>query len=148
MFDGRLAEDFKLMSGTWVTVGRLRIGLLSAAGVLRDAVIAGHDREAVAALAWLDPGEARRVCGSAGDVALDDPALRAHLAASLGRMNADAGSAARIERLLLLAEPPDLDAGEITDKGYVNQRAVLERRADDVARLFGEPLDELVIASP
>ncbi|MEA2284628.1 MAG: feruloyl-CoA synthase [Solirubrobacteraceae bacterium] len=148
MFDGRLAEDFKLMSGTWVTVGRLRIALLSAAGVLRDAVIAGHDREAVAALAWLDPGEARRVCGSAGDVALDDPRLRAHLAACLGRINEDAGSAARIERLLLLAEPPDLDAGEITDKGYVNQRAVLERRADDVARLFGEPLDESVIATP
>jgi feruloyl-CoA synthase len=147
MFDGRLAEDFKLMSGTWVTVGRLRVALLSAAGVLRDAVIAGHDRDGVAALAWLDQGEARRVCGSDGDVAIDDPVLRAHLAACLARMNAGAGSAARIERLLLLAEPPDLDAGEITDKGYVNQRAVLDRRAADVDRLFGEPPGASVITT-
>jgi feruloyl-CoA synthase len=147
MFDGRLAEDFKLMSGTWVTVGRLRVALLSAASVLRDAVIAGHDRDVVAALAWVDPAEARRVCGGDADVALDDPALRDHLAASLARLNAGAGSAARIERLLLLDEPPDLDAGEITDKGYVNQRAVLERRAAEVARLFAEQPDERAIAA-
>jgi feruloyl-CoA synthase len=147
MFDGRLAEDFKLMSGTWVMVGGLRVALLSAAGVLRDAVIAGHDRAAVAAVAWVDQGEARRVCGAQGDVALGDPALRAHLAACLARLNEGSGSAARIERLLLLDEPPDLDAGEITDKGYVNQRAVLERRAAQVARLFGEPLDEAVITA-
>jgi feruloyl-CoA synthase len=147
MFDGRLAEDFKLLSGTWVTVGRVRTGLVSAAGVLSDAVIAGHDRDRVAALAWVNQGEARRVTGAAADVdvALDDPALRAHLAARLAELNRDAGSASRVERLLLLAEPPSLDHGEITDKGYVNQRAVLERRADLVARLFAEPPDPAVI---
>ena len=147
MFDGRLAEDFKLMSGTWVTVGKLRTGLLSAAGVLIDAVIAGHDRDHVAALAWLDPEQARQACGTAGDVALDDPVLRANLAARLANFNRDAGSASRVERLLLLEEPPDMDAGEITDKGYVNQRAVLERRADAVERLFSEPPDPAVIVA-
>jgi feruloyl-CoA synthase len=146
MFDGRLAEDFKLLSGTWVTVGRLRVALVSASGgVLRDAVIAGHDRGFVGALAWIDPAEARRVCGADGDVAPGDPGLRAHLASCLARLNAEAGSAASVERLVLLAGPPDLDAGEITDKGYVNQRAVLERRAHEVDRLFAEPLDERVI---
>jgi feruloyl-CoA synthase len=146
MFAGRLAEDFKLTSGTWVAVGRLRTALLSAAdGVLADAVIAGHDGEYVAALAWVNQGEARRVCGADDDLPLDHPALREHLAAALARLNQGAGSASRIERLLLLAEPPSLDAGEITDKGYVNQRRVLECRAADVARLLAEPPEPAVI---
>ncbi|UGS35562.1 feruloyl-CoA synthase [Capillimicrobium parvum] len=146
MFDGRLAEDFKLVTGTWVTVGRLRTQLVSTAGVLTDAVICGQDRDAVAALAWVNQAEARRVCGGADDdVALDDPTLCAHLAARLAALNDGAGSASRIERLLLLAEPPSIDAGEITDKGYINQRIVLERRADHVARLYAEPLDAAVI---
>jgi feruloyl-CoA synthase len=139
LFDGRLAENFKLATGTWVVVGPLRTGLVSEARVLADAVIAGHDRAYAAALAWVNQQEARRVCGTDGDVALDHPALRAHLAACLGRMHAGGGSAGRIERLLLLDEPPSLDRGEITDKGYVNQRAVLDRRADAVRRLFAEP---------
>jgi feruloyl-CoA synthase len=80
-----------------------------------------------------------------GDVALDHPALRAHLARRLTEMNASAGSAGRVERLLLLEEAPDMDAGEITDKGYVNQRAVLERRAELVARLLSDPADDAVI---
>src|SRR6185437_6166292 len=139
LFDGRLAENFKLETGTWVIVGQLRTALVSEARVLTDAVIAGHDRAYAAALAWVNQSEARRVCGVADgeDVALDHPALRAHLGAALARVNAGAGSAARIERVLLLDEPPSMDAGEITDKGYVNQRAVLERRADAVDRLFG-----------
>jgi feruloyl-CoA synthase len=145
MFDGRLAEDFKLATGTFVRVGAVRTALLSAAGVLSDAVIAGHDGPFAAALAWLNADEARRACGIAGDVARDDPALRAHLAAALATLNDAGGSAARIERLLLLDEPPDMDAGEITDKGYVNQRAVLARRAADVARLLADPPDPAVV---
>jgi feruloyl-CoA synthase len=145
MFDGRLAEDFKLASGTFVTVGRERTALISAAGgVVTDAVLAGHDGPYVAALAWVNRDEARRVCGAD---ALDHPALRAHLGAALAALNAGAGSAARIERLLLLDDPPDMDAGEVTDKGYVNQRAVLERRADLVARLLAEPPDPAVIVA-
>ncbi len=88
------------------------------------------------------PGVRRR---PAEDVARDDPRLRAHLAAALARLNAGAGSAGRVERLLLLDEPPSMDAGEITDKGYVNQRAVLEQRAGAVARLFAEPPGDAVI---
>jgi feruloyl-CoA synthase len=149
MFDGRLAEDFKLVTGTWVTVGRLRTALVSAAaGVLSDAVIAGHDREYAAALGWVDPAEARRACGSDTDVALDDPRLRGQLQDALARLNRGAGSASRIQRLLLLDHPPDLDAGEITDKGYVNQRKVLERRATDVERLFAEDGGPEVILAP
>ena len=124
MFDGRIAEDFKLVTGTWVTVGRLRAGLVSeAGGLLTDAVITGHDRAHAAALAWVNQLEARRAFGD--DVALDDPHLRERLTEALRRLNAGAGSASRVERLLLLDEPPDLDAGEITDKGLVNQSRVL-----------------------
>jgi feruloyl-CoA synthase len=140
MFDGRLAEDFKLSSGTFVRVGGVRGALVSACGgVLTDAVIAGHDQAFASALAWVNEGEAERVCG-------DDPeALRAHLAGCLAKLNEGSGSTRRIERLLLMDEPASMDAGEITDKGYVNQRAVLARRAELVARLYAEPLDPSVI---
>ncbi len=144
-FDGRIAENFKLLTGTWVAAGALRTRLISAAGVLSDAVICGQDAEYVAAMAWVNQAEAQRVTGSAGDVALDDPALRQHLRGALSALNADAGSASRIERLLLLVEPPSLDAGEITDKGYLNQRRTLECRAADVARLYAEPADPAVL---
>jgi feruloyl-CoA synthase len=145
LFDGRIAENFKLLTGTWVAAGALRTRLISGAGVLSDAVICGQDAEYVAAMAWVNQAEARRLTGATEDVALDDPALRAHLARALQSVNADAGSAARIERLLLLAEPPSLDAGEITDKGYLNQRRTLQCRAADVVRLYTEPPDTAVI---
>jgi feruloyl-CoA synthase len=144
-FDGRIAENFKLLTGTWVAAGPLRMRLLSEAGVLTDAVICGQDSEYVAALAWVNQAEARRVCGIDGDVALDDPRLRDHLAQALRSINQSAGSAGRVERLLLLATPPSLDAGEITDKGYINQRACLQSRAAEVERLYaGEPDREVI----
>jgi feruloyl-CoA synthase len=147
LFDGRIAEDFKLLTGTWVTAGPLRLALLSAAGVLSDAVLCGHDGEYVAALAWINQAEARKLCDTDSDVALDDPGLREHLVQTLASFNVRAGSAARIERLLLLAQPPSLDAGEITDKGYINQRVCLECRAADVARLYSaEPSGEIIVA--
>jgi feruloyl-CoA synthase len=138
MFDGRIAENFKLLTGTWVAVGALRTRLLSAAGgVLSDAVIAGQDAEYAAALAWVNRAEAPS----------DESALRQHLSDALTKLNVDLGSASRIERLLLLAEPPNLDAGEITDKGYLNQRRTLECRAADVARLYADPPDDDVITA-
>jgi feruloyl-CoA synthase len=146
LFDGRIAENFKLLTGTWVAAGVLRTRLISAAGVLTDAVICGQDAQYVAAMAWVNQAEARRVTGATEDVALDDPALREHLATALISLNAQAGSASRIERLLLLAQPPSLDAGEVTDKGYLNQRRTLECRAADVARLYAEPADCAVIS--
>jgi feruloyl-CoA synthase len=136
VYDGRIAENFKLLTGTWVAVGSLRTRLLSAAGVLNDAVICGQDANYAAALAWVNQAEARD---------LADGELRERLARALTRVNEGAGSASRIERLLLLEKPPSLDDGEITDKGYLNQRRCLECRAADVGRLYAEPPDPDVI---
>ncbi len=144
-FDGRIAENFKLLTGTWVAAGTLRTAFLSAAGVLGDAVVCGHDGPYIAAMAWVNQAEARKLVGGDADVPLDDARLREHLASALANLNAGAGSASRVERLLLLSEPPSLDAGEITDKGYVNQRACLARRAADIARLYAEAPDAGII---
>jgi feruloyl-CoA synthase len=116
--------------------------------VLSDAVICGQDSEYVAALGWVNQAEVRKLCGGEAEAGLDDPRLRSHLAQALGQLNRGAGSAGRVERLLLLAEPPSLDAGEITDKGYINQRACLKRRAADIARLYApEPDPEVILAT-
>jgi feruloyl-CoA synthase len=143
VFRGRIAEDFKLASGTFVSVGTLRPRLLSAArGLLGDAVICGENRTEVTALVWLHPDHARR-CGSDG---VPDGALRADLTAVLRRLAGEGGgSSQRVERLAVLVDPPALDAGEITDKGYVNQRAVRERRADMVALLYADPCPAQVV---
>jgi feruloyl-CoA synthase len=143
-FDGRIAEDFKLSTGTWVSVGTLRPALLSAAdGLLQDAVLGGHDADYVAALAWLNLGHVRRMAGVGAEVdahtLAGDRAVRAALTGALQRLNRGAGSSQQIARLLVLEEPPSLDAGEITDKGYVNQRATLQRRRVLVERLFADP---------
>ncbi len=153
-FDGRIAEDFKLATGTWVRVGTLRPELLSASGgLLQDAVLTGHDAGFIGALGWLSPQRAAQIAGTgegAPQAALPalvtDPAVRAAAAAALDRYNAmRTGTSQRILRLLLLAEPPSLAAGEITDKGYVNQRAVLQRRAGLVAALHaGQPGPEVI----
>ena len=144
-FDGRIAENFKLVTGTWVAAGTLRTRLISSAGVVGDAVICGHDTEFVAALAWVNQAEARKRFGGEADVPLDDPRLLDHLALALAQLNEGAGSASRVERLLLLSEPPSLDAGEITDKGYLNQSACRDRRAADIARLYADVPDAAII---
>jgi feruloyl-CoA synthase len=142
VFRGRIAEDFKLSTGTFVRVGALRTALLSAAPILSDAVITGEGRACVGALAWLNPAEAGRLLsgapGTDGELIVDE-AVHQVIAQALAAHNAPAGSAARIGRLLVLARPADLDAGEITDKGYVNQRRVLMRRASLVEVLYAEP---------
>ncbi|HWG11669.1 MAG TPA: feruloyl-CoA synthase [Streptosporangiaceae bacterium] len=138
VFRGRLAEDFKLTSGTFVRVGSVRTALLSAVPLLSDAVIAGEDRTCACALGWLNPAQA---AGRPGQE------VRLALAAALARHNQAAGSAARIERLLLLTEAADLDAGEITDKGYVNQRQVLRQRAGLVEQLYADPPPAEVIVA-
>jgi feruloyl-CoA synthase len=145
VFRGRIAEDFKLSTGTFVRVGAVRTALLSAAPLLADAVITGEDRASVCALAWLNAAEAAKLLGQEPRVEgelVTDETIRAELARALGRHNAAAGSAARIERLLVLARPAGLDAGEITDKGYVNQRQVLANRAALVELLYAQPNPE------
>jgi feruloyl-CoA synthase len=150
VFDGRTVEDFKLTTGTFVSVGRVRVAALAAASpLLLDAVVCGHDRESVGLLAWPNLAAVRElVAGSE----VDDAALLVHpdvVRALRERMlayNADqGGSSTRVARLMLLAEPPSLDANEITDKGYVNQRAALSRRAELVQALYAEPSGPEVI---
>jgi feruloyl-CoA synthase len=136
-FAGRIAEEFKLASGTWVRATDLRSELLGALQpFVRELVIAAPDRPWLGALVWLDPAT------------LGIGAWRAALAAKLGAYNTRAGgSSARVLRLLPLAERPSVAAGEVTDKGTLNVRCVLERRAADVARLYAEPLDpEAIVA--
>lgn len=130
LFGGRLGENFKLSSGTWVSVATVRLALLEALGpIALDAVIAGHDRSELGALVFVSP---------AGK-ALGDQ-LHAALAGGLAAYNAaHAAGSERIARMCVLGDPLSLDDGETTDKGYTNQRRVLERRAADVARLFDEP---------
>jgi feruloyl-CoA synthase len=139
VFRGRIAEDFKLATGTFVRVGAVRTALLSAAPLLSDAVIAGEDRDCVCALAWLNMAEVRARLGEEpeprGEL-IEHERLREELARMLAEHNAGQGSSARIERLLVMARPADLDAGEITDKGYVNQRRVLTNRAPLVRLLY------------
>jgi feruloyl-CoA synthase len=155
LFDGRTAENFKLLSGTWVNVGTLRTAVIAAgAPVIEDAVVTGHDRDEIGLLIFPSLAGLRSLCPEMGaDAKLEDvvarPAVRQALQAGLARHNAAAqGSSMRIARCLLLTEPPAIDANEITDKGYLNQRAVLTRRAALVERLHASPAgaDVIVIA--
>ncbi len=150
VFRGRIAEDFKLATGTFVRVGALRTALLSAAPILSDAVITGEERAWVGALAWLNATEARKLLGEdpepRGELIISEP-IRRELARALAIHNDDAGSSARIERLLVMARPAELDAGEITDKGYVNQRQVLANRGALVDQLYAQPVPAGVIVA-
>ena len=146
VFDGRIGENFKLSSGTWVSTGALRVALIAAcAPVIEDAVIAGHDRDEIGLLVFPSLAGCRGLCASLPRDAplaalVAERAVRDALAAALARYNATAGgSSHRVARALLLAAPPSIDKGEITDKGYINQRAVLTHRAALVERLYADP---------
>jgi feruloyl-CoA synthase len=130
VFVGRLSESFKLSSGTWVNVAQVRLGLCDAcAPLLADAVIAGHDRDALGALLFLAPA-ARAL--PAGEVwARVQEGVRAY-------NRAHPGTSERVERVRVLEEALSLDEGETTDKGYTNQRRVLDRRGAEVERLFAD----------
>lgn len=137
-FDGRVTENFKLLSGTWVHVGALRMALLDALDpLLQDAVIAGEGRMDVRALAWMRLADARKIAASDGEAAelAEHPAIITHVARRLARYNASAGGQSRrVAALRLLVAPAAGD--EIADKGYINQREVLRRREADVAALY------------
>jgi feruloyl-CoA synthase len=143
MFDGRLSEEFKLATGTWVHVGGLRVGALAAASpALQDAVIVGENLPFIGMLAWLNLAGCRRLAGR-DDVRLADlaahPVICEHIRAALGRWNAaHPGSSERIARVLLLPDLPSIDANEITDKGYVNQRAAIACRHREIAQLYAD----------
>ncbi|OYX04162.1 MAG: feruloyl-CoA synthase [Caulobacter vibrioides] len=139
VFDGRLVENFKLASGTFVAAGALRVAAVSAiGGVVSDAVVCGEGQEGVGLMLFLDAKAAERL-GSA-------EAVRAAIVEGLSRMNAAAkGGGGRIARALILDGAPDAASGELTDKGYINQALARDRRPKELARLFAEAPDEGVM---
>ena len=152
IFAGRVAEDFKLTTGTFVHVGSLRVAAIAAASpILQDALVTGQDRPYVGLLGWPNLDACRQIRGrpraTLEDI-VEDPILLAHLRESLRAYNKTVGMASsmRIERVLLMSDPPSMDGNELTDKGYINQRAGLERRAEHVERLYRDPIPNSVVA--
>jgi feruloyl-CoA synthase len=141
VFDGRVTEDFKLDSGTWVSVGTLRPDVVAACTPYAfDMVIAGQDKPFAGALIWPSPA----ALPTLGDNPIEK--LKEVLKAQIGEFNrTSGGSSRRIARFIVMLEPPSIDAGEITDKGYVNQRATLERRHALVEALYANPPGEGVV---
>ena len=149
LFDGRVAEDFKLLTGSWVSTGMIRVAAISAcAEVIQDAVVTGHDRDEIGLLIIPNVVGMANIANLNSDAPLsdllDNDTARQTLCDSLAAHNSqNPASSTRIARVVFLKEPLDIDAGEITDKGYVNQRAVLERRHALVEQLYSN--DEAVI---
>jgi feruloyl-CoA synthase len=149
-FDGRVSEDFKLTSGTWVSVGTLRLaGIAALAPLAQDIVVCGHNGDDVRFLIFPNIAACRALTGLADTGPLDEvlahPAVRAAIGRGLAALKAQGGgSSSFATRALLLAEPPSVDGGEITDKGYINQRAVLSRRAELVGRLLNDASAESI----
>ena len=136
-FTGRISENFKLANGTWVSIGNMRAAILAATrGVLLDIVVAGENRESCALLCWLNPTEAARISKTPASDLTCDPLVVQFLKDRFQEYNETVGSSERIYSFSLLKDPPSLAAGEITDKAYVNQRAVLKHRSDQVERLY------------
>lgn len=153
VFDGRTAEDFKLASGTWVSVGPLRARLVEQlAPYAKDVVIAGQDRDEIGILIFPDIEACRRLLppGFPADALVGSVVYHSHVIAELrARLNSFAkqatGGSNRVCRALMLTEPPSLDAGEITDKGSLNQRMVLRHRAPVVEELYNDPPSPRVV---
>ncbi|MFC3683154.1 feruloyl-CoA synthase [Hydrogenophaga luteola] len=148
-FDGRIAEDFKLATGTFVSVGPLR-GKIIAAGApyIQDVVLTGLNMKEVGAMVF-PTAAVRQLSGLPADASmhdvLDTPGVLAQFQKIVDELAKNAtGSANRIARLCLLADPPTIDRGEITDKGSINQRAVLTHRADTVAKLHSDELRYII----
>jgi feruloyl-CoA synthase len=151
IFAGRVVEDFKLTTGTFVHVGSLRTDAIAAATpVVHDALVAGQDRPFIGLLAWPNLHACRQIVGNpeAGfEEVVKHPAVIACLKRGLEAHNKSVAgvSSMRIARAMLMAEPPSIDGNELTDKGYINQRAGLERRAGLVERLYADKPGEDVI---
>ena len=142
MFDGRIAEDFKLSTGTFVSVGPLRARIIAAgAPCVQDAVITGIDRDDVGMLVFPRLDECRKLAAIGDDVGADEvlrhPVVRAHFQSLVDRMwREGTGSASRVARAHVMSVPPSIDRDEVTDKGSINQQAVLRQRAALVEALY------------
>lgn len=154
LFDGRVSEDFKLDTGTWVNMGRVRAGVISAfAPYVRDVVLTGADRSHIGALIFPDPDACRAL---ASEVPLDaplheivaHPALVAEFQDRLDRLAAEStGSSTYVARAIILETPPEIDRSEVTDKGSINQRAVMAARAELVEDLYVDPAPHHVLVA-
>jgi len=151
LFDGRVAEDFKLLTGSWVSTGMVRIAAISACTeIIQDAVVAGHDRDYIGLLIIPNLAGIAKFAGLSPDAPLADllshEKLRQRLRDDLAAYNTqNPASSTRIARVLLMTEPLNIDASEVTDKGYVNQRAVLERRHALVELLYSDNAEVILI---
>jgi feruloyl-CoA synthase len=151
IFSGRVVEDFKLTTGTFVHVGSLRTDAIAAATpVVQDALVAGQDRPFVGLLAWPNLHACRQITGNPDasyEEVVKHPEVLACLKRGLQAHNASSAGASslRIARAMLMVEPASIDGNELTDKGYINQRAGLERRATLVDRLYADHPGEDVI---
>lgn len=150
-YAGRLVEDFKLATGTWVRTGSVRLALLAQCSpLLQEAVICGHDHDFVAALAWPNIQACRKLAPELAQ--LDAQALCTHpqvVAALQEKLRAASpdGQSTRVQRVMLMAEAPSAEAGEVADKGYINQAATRNRRADLVAQLLtAQPAPYIALA--
>ncbi len=145
LFDGRIAEDYKLSTGTWVSVGPLRARFIDHfAPYARDVVFAGADRDDIAVLVFPDIEACRKLAGLGADAApaaiVASPKVREEFKSLLQTLAAiSPGSSTRVERAILMADPPSMDKGEMTDKGSINQRGVLKNRAALVDALYADP---------
>lgn len=151
LFNGRIAEDYKLSTGTWVSVGPMRARFIDHfAPLVRDVVFAGSDRDDIAVLVFHDIEACRKAAGLSPDATPDAIVQHTQLRGIFSerlRTLADMsqGSSTRVMRAILMAEPPSMDKGEMTDKGSINQRAVLNNRATLVDELYATPLSSRVI---
>jgi feruloyl-CoA synthase len=151
IFAGRVVEDFKLTTGTFVHVGSLRTDAIAAATpVVQDALVTGQDRPFVGLLAWPNLHACRRIAGNP-DASYEGVVRHPDVLACVKRgleshnRSTEGASSMRIARAMLMTEPASIDGNELTDKGYINQRAGLERRANLVERLYADPPGEDVI---
>ena len=152
VFDGRIAENFKLLSGTWVHAGDLRVAAIAAcAPVIQDAVVTGHDLDEIGLVIFPNLAACRGLIPEAidamgaGELVVHPVVLETVMAGLRTHNERNPSGSRRIARALLLVDPPNIDANEITDKGYLNQRAVLDHRADLVQRLYGDGGPDVVV---
>jgi feruloyl-CoA synthase len=153
LFDGRIAEDFKLDTGTFVSVGPLRAKVVAeGAPCIQDVVVTGLNRSEIGVMLFPRLDECRRLAGLPADAErdparlLEHPKVREFFQGVVDRLwAAGTGSASRVARAVVLTEPPAIDKGEVTDKGSINQRAVLVQRAELVEALYAGTVPDLLV---
>jgi feruloyl-CoA synthase len=149
-FDGRVAEDFKLSTGTFVSVGPLCAKIIAAANpIIQGVAVAGINQKEVGVLIFPNLAACKALAGLPDNATqaqvIANDAVRSKIAAILAKVNETAtGSASRVARALLLDSPPSIDKGEVTDKGSLNQRAILNTRAAQVVALYDDAIAELI----